>query len=127
MTKIVQSSREAHDLPARISSYVSGFILSVVLTLFSYFAVTNQLWDNNWLIFIITGLAVVQLVVQLIFFLHLGSEKGNSWKLVTFWFAVLVVGILVVGSLWIMFNLNYNMMDMTPPEQAEYMHDNEGF
>lgn len=127
MAKLIQSRKDAHDLPIRVSSYVTGFVLSIALTLFAYFAVTNQLWDSTWLLLIIAGLAIVQLVVQLIFFLHLGRERGGSWRLVTFWFAVLVVAIVVVGSLWIMFNLNYNMMDMAPHEQAEYMHKHEGF
>lgn len=127
MSKIIQPIHEARDLPARISSYVTGLFLSVVLTLMAYFAVVNQVWNGWMLVAVIIGLAIVQLAIQLIFFLHLGHERGGSWKLVTFWFATLVVAIVVVGSLWIMHNLNYNMMQMTPEEQTEYLREHEGF
>lgn len=127
MSKIIQPVHEARDLPARISSYVTGFFMSVLVTLLAYFAVVNQFWTGWTLAIVIVVLAVIQLAIQLIFFLHLGHEKGGNWKLVTFWFATLVVAIVVVGSLWIMHNLNYNMMQMTPDEQIEYLKDNEGF
>lgn len=126
MNKLVQSAKEANELPVRVSSYVVGFILSIATTLAAYLAVVNEIWPTGQLIAVIVTLAVVQLIVQLLFFLHLSHEKGTRWKLATFAFAVLVVGILVVGSLWIMHNLNYNMMEMDATEQAEYMRDHEG-
>jgi cytochrome o ubiquinol oxidase operon protein cyoD len=69
-------------------------------------------------------IAVIQLVVQLVFFLHLG--QGNRWKTITFVFAGLVVLIVVVGSIWIMHNLDYNMMHMSPDQMVQYMKENEG-
>lgn len=126
MSKLIQPAAEARDLPVRISSYVIGFVLSTATTLAAYFAVVNQLWPFEQLVALIVGLAVVQLIIQLLFFLHLSHEKGGRWKLVTFGFAVLIVAIVVVGSLWIMNNLNYNMMDMSAEEQAEYMRTHEG-
>lgn len=59
-------------------------------------------------------LAFGQFVVQLVYFLHLGTEQKPRWKLLVFWFMIVVVLIVVVGSLWIMYNLNYNMI--MPPE-----------
>ena len=112
-----------HDA-VRYKSYIVGFILSILITLMAYFFVVNHVWPKEALIYIVMGLAIVQLVVQLIFFLHLG--RGGSWKLVTFFFAVLVVLVVVVGSLWIMNNLNYNMMQMSPQEMDKYMQQNEG-
>jgi len=126
MSKIIQPIHEANDLPAKVSTYVIGLLLSVTITLLAYFAVVQEWWMGMVLVGIIVGLAVVQLLVQLVFFLHLGHEKGARWKLMTFSFAFIVVLIIVVGSLWIMHNLDYNMMHMTPEQQAEYMHDNEG-
>jgi len=126
MSKLIQSSAEARELPVRISSYVIGFVLSIATTLIAFFAVQYKLWPTDQLIAIIVALAVVQLFVQLLFFLHLSHEKGTRWKLITILFAVLVVIIVVVGSLWIMHNLDYNMMHMSPEEQLQYMHDNEG-
>jgi len=62
--------------------------------------------------------------VQMVFFLHIG--RGSRWKLLTFIFTIIVVGIVVIGSIWIMHNLNYNMMDMSPDEQRQYMSEHEG-
>jgi cytochrome o ubiquinol oxidase operon protein cyoD len=70
------------------------------------------------------AIAVVQLIVQMVFFLHLGS--GSRWKLVTFYFTLLVVVIVVIGTIWIMNNLDYNMMRMNPEQMEEYMRNNQG-
>jgi len=126
MSKLVLSPEEARKLPVRVSSYIVGFVLSIATTLIAYLAVVYHVWPKNELIGLIVVLAVIQLCVQLLFFLHLSHEKGTRWKLITFLFALLVVAIIVVGSLWIMHNLNYNMMNMTPAEQLQYMQQNEG-
>lgn len=105
-------------------SYVVGFVLSVLTTLLAYFFVVNELWPKETLVYIVMAIAVVQLIVQVVFFLHIG--RGSRWKLITFIFTILIVAIVVVGSIWIMDNLNYNMMDMTPQEQQQYMSEHEG-
>jgi len=110
--------------PVPYKSYVIGFILSIITTLLAYFFVVNELWSTMVLVYVVLGIAVVQLIVQVVFFLHIG--RGSRWKLVTFIFTLLVVLIVVVGSIWIMDNLNYNMMDMTPQEQRQYMSENQG-
>ncbi|NDC31998.1 MAG: cytochrome o ubiquinol oxidase subunit IV [Bacteroidetes bacterium] len=93
-----------------IITYITGFILSLILTLLAYFLVTQKLYTSvNQIIVIIAGLAVIQLFVQLIFFLHLGRESKPRWNVTVFVFAVLVVLIIIFGSIWIMNNLDYNM------------------
>lgn len=92
------------------TSYIIGFILSLILTLLAYVLVTQKLYSSTaQIIGIIAGLAVIQLMVQLIFFLHLGRESKPRWNVAVFMFAGLVVLIIVFGSIWIMNNLNYNM------------------
>lgn len=91
-------------------SYILGFILSIALTLLSYFAATSGSFTVAITYGLITLLAVAQLFVQLIFFLHLNSSEGGKWNLASFVFTVLIVAILVIGSLWVMHNMNYNMM-----------------
>lgn len=115
---------DAHDSSARYISYVVGFVLSVLITLAAYIVVVKQLWPMEVLVYIILGMAVVQLVVQSVFFLHIG--RGNKWKVITYFFAILIVLIIVVGSMWIMDNLDYNMMRMTPEQMNLYMQQNEG-
>jgi cytochrome o ubiquinol oxidase operon protein cyoD len=113
-----------HHSQVKYLSYFVGFILSIATTLLAYFFVVNELWPKEALVYIVMGIAVVQLVVQLVFFLHLG--RGNRWKVITFAFAILIILIVVVGSLWIMQNLDYNMMTMSPEEMNQYMSENEG-
>jgi cytochrome o ubiquinol oxidase operon protein cyoD len=105
-------------------SYVVGFILSVIATFIAYFFVVNELWAPELLVYIVLGIALVQLIVQMVFFLHIG--RGSRWKGITFVFAIVIIFIVVVGTVWIMDNLNYNMMDMSPDEMHKYMSEHEG-
>lgn len=91
-------------------SYVLGFAISIVLTLTAYFLVTERLLVDGLLIAAIVGLGIVQMIVQLLFFLHLGSEVKPRWNIMAFLFMILVVLLLVIGSLWIMYNLDERVM-----------------
>ena len=88
-------------------SYSLGFGLSVLLTVAAYVLVTHHVLAGWQLIGAVTLLAALQLLTQLWFFLHLGRGSKSKWNLVIFLFMLMVVGILVLGSLWIMYNLNY--------------------
>lgn len=107
--------------------YCVGFGLAVVLTLIAYLLVVNHWLSGVALLGTIIGLAVVQLLVQLVFFLHLG-KKGSRWNLTAFFFMLIILFIVVGGSLWIMYNLNYNMQ-MTPEQMDKFMQQqsNAGF
>lgn len=114
----------AHD---SYTAYIIGFVLSVVLTLAAYFAIVNSWFTGRSALLLVTALAIVQLLVQLLFFLHLGQERGPRWNLASFLFASLVVVIVVIGSLWIMYNMNHNMgYDMTPDELDQSIINDEG-
>lgn len=102
------------------ASYILGFIFAIVLTLIAYFIVINRLLAPNMVIWVIMGLALVQLLVQLVFFLHFGRDKKTRWNNAAFYFMLIILVIIIAGSLWIMNNLNYNMM-MTPEKMNEYM------
>lgn len=97
-------------------SYMLGFVFSLLLTLAAYVSVVNHESVGTLTVGIIVGLAAVQLMVQLLFFMHLGRESRPRFNLVVFLFMVLVVGIVVGGSLWIMHHLDYNMM----PEDMDH-------
>jgi len=101
------SEKKAYQ--ATRSAYVTGFVISLLLTLLAYLLVTKDVVDAWLVIPAIVVLAVVQFVVQLVFFLHLGRETKPRWNLMAFLFMILVVFIVVAGSLWIMANLDYNM------------------
>lgn len=108
-------------------SYAVGFATSIALTLVAFgivFAHTSGALaiSGPTLAATLVLLAIIQLVVQLFTFLHLGRESSPSWNLITFCYAAVLLLSLVLGTIWIMNNLNYNMM-MTPDEMNTYMLD----
>ncbi len=107
-----------------VGTYLTGFILSLLLTLEAYILVAYHILSDQLLIVAVTTAAVVQLVVQLVFFLHLGSESKPRWKVLAFLFALMVLLIVVFGSLWIMNNLNYHIM--SPSETDTRLIHDEG-
>ncbi len=109
---------------SQLRSYVAGFLLSAVLTLTAYYLVVNKTIYGWSLIYAVMALAVVQLAVQLIFFLHLRHEKEPRWNLLVFDFMMLVLAVLVIGSLWIMKHLSYHTM--SPSETDTYLLEEEG-
>ena len=107
-------------------AYVIGFILSLALTLLAYELVVQATLPQQTIIIVVALLALVQFGVQVRFFLHLGRERNSRERLAILGAAILIVGILVSGSLWIMFSLNTRMMpDSTQMEQ--YMNAQLGF
>lgn len=103
-----------------IARYGIGFVLSLILTLTAYNLVLYRS-TSTWLVAGLLVMAVVQLIVQLVFFLHLGDEAKPRYKLLSFVFMGGILVIIVVGSIWIMNNLDYNMMNMSPQEKTDYM------
>ena len=87
-----------------------GFILSLILTLAAYRIVAHGHLTHTTLVASIVGIGCVLAVIQLIFFLHLGLEEKPRWNLMMFIFGVALILVLVLGTLWIMSNLNYNVM-----------------
>jgi cytochrome o ubiquinol oxidase operon protein cyoD len=113
---------EHHEENLSLSKYTIGFLLSITLTLLAYLLVTRVSGSNDLVIGVISVLAVVQFVVQMLFFLHLGDERKPRWKLGVLALMLGVVLIVVVGSLWIMNNLNYRM---TPQQMDQYMRSQD--
>ncbi|WP_116964595.1 cytochrome o ubiquinol oxidase subunit IV [Fastidiosibacter lacustris] len=90
-------------------TYITGFLLSVIITIIAFCIVGFKTFPPIGLYISVSILAFIQLYVQLVFFLHLSTDSKARWNLISFVFAVIVVLILVIGTLWIMFNL-YSMM-----------------
>lgn len=83
--------------------------------------VTERMFGRNSLLIGVTLFAIAQLCVQVIFFLHLPAKEKPYWNIIVFVYTLIIVAFLVIGSLWIMYNLNVNMMGVSP------FHSNEGF
>lgn len=109
--------------------YIIGFLLSIILTFAAYIPVVihsgshHSMFSHELLIPLVLFFAIVQLVVQLLFFLHLGQEKKPHWNLIFFVSTVSIILLVVVGSLWIMYHLNYNMM---PSQIDQHVMQDEG-
>ncbi|HEV3245389.1 MAG TPA: cytochrome o ubiquinol oxidase subunit IV [Candidatus Paceibacterota bacterium] len=109
-----------------VAAYVVGFVLSLLLTLLAYALVVQNALPHQMLIAAIIAAALLQFIVQVYCFLHLDGQQGSRDRLIVFGFAALVVGILVSGSLWIMFSLNGRMMP-DPAQMEQYMNNEGGF
>lgn len=87
-----------------------GFVLSLILTFAAYRIVVQHHLHSSLLIWTVLGLGVAQMLLQVVFFLHLGLESKPHWNSISFLFMVLVIVVVIGGSLWIMSNLNNYLM-----------------
>ncbi|MBP6115504.1 MAG: cytochrome o ubiquinol oxidase subunit IV [Neisseriaceae bacterium] len=93
-----------------VKSYLIGLVLCLLLTGLSfYLAMTATGASGPGLLLAIVGLALVQIIIQLVYFLHM-FERGQEWTIFSMLFTLLILFIVVGGSLWIMRDLNANMM-----------------
>ncbi|MEQ1297127.1 cytochrome o ubiquinol oxidase subunit IV [Acinetobacter soli] len=90
--------------------YTIGFILSVVLTIIPFGMVMAGGFGRGLLMTVIGITAVAQVLVQLVFFLHMNTSSEQRWNLIAFIYTILTIAILLVGSVWIMNYLHFNMM-----------------
>jgi cytochrome o ubiquinol oxidase operon protein cyoD len=91
--------------------YLTGFLLSVVLTAIPFWLVMNNVLDNKQATaLVIMAFAVVQIVVHMVFFLHMNGRSEGGWTMLALIFTIILVVIALTGSLWVMYHLNTNMM-----------------
>lgn len=91
-------------------SYIIGFVLAVVLTVASFAVVGCKMFSYWTTLVVLSILAIVQVVVHLVFFLHMNGSSKQRWILMTFAVAVAMVIIVVVGSLFVLWNTQAHMM-----------------
>ncbi len=104
---------DGHDKShGSLKSYIVGFLLSLVLTLASFGAVMTDLVPRESRLLALVVLCIVQLLVQLVYFLHLGASRTQRDNTGVFICTALLIAIIVAGSLWVMHNANENMMPM---------------
>ena len=104
-------SHSEHGMkPKTLAAYITGLVLCLLLTMTAFVLVANHLLPTNEIYISLAILAVIQLIIQSVCFLRLNAGPDGRWNLMPFLFAIFIVGVLVSGSLWIMYNLNYNMV-----------------
>ena len=100
--------------------YLWGLVIALSLVYIAYFVAVQQLATGATLAGILIAVGVAQFGVQMKVFLHVGEEEKPRWTLVSIIYTVAMLLIIVVGSLWIMANMNYNM-HMSPEQIKDYM------
>lgn len=97
-----------------LKGYVTGFVLAVILTAIPFWLVmADTLGDSQATALTIMGLAVVQIVVHMVYFLHMNTKSEGGWTMLALIFTVVLVVITLAGSLWVMYHLNHNMMPVS--------------
>lgn len=98
-----------HEWNVNFKPSIIAFLVSAALILVVYFITTKTYLSNIDLVIVVLGLGIVQAAIQLIFFFHLGLESKPRWGLMTFFFMVMVIILIIGGSMWIMSNISYNL------------------
>ena len=93
-----------------VQSYLVGFGLSVFLTVIPFALVMSGMVPSATVVPICIGFAVTQIGVHLVYFLHMNTASSQAWNMAAFVFTIIILVILVVGSLWVMYHLDVNMM-----------------
>ena len=98
---------------ASFREYMIGFWLSVVLTVIPFWLVLGDVLESaNLTIFIIIFFAIMQMIVHMIYFLHLNTKSEAGWIIISLAFTLMLVIIAIAGSVWIMWHLDQNMMPL---------------
>lgn len=93
-----------------LRAYLTGFILCVTITLVAFSLYRLHYLSETHLYLTLASLAILQLIIQSICFLTLNTSQEGRWNLFPYLFTLLIIFILAGGTLWIMHNLNVNMM-----------------
>lgn len=98
-----------------LKGYVTGFVLAVILTAIPFWLVMGRpldgVFSSTWPVAILLMVfAVVQMVVHMVYFLHMHPKSEGGWTFMALFFTIIIVIICMSGSMWVMFHLNSNMM-----------------
>jgi cytochrome o ubiquinol oxidase subunit IV len=113
---------EAHG---SFKDYTIGFILSVILTAIPFWLVMGHVVPPGTTKVVILGFAAVQVIVHMIYFLHMNSSSEGGWNMMALVLTVILLFIVLSGSIWVMYHMNANMMPaMDAGQDAVHgMHD----
>lgn len=116
MMKKIQTERYRSDY----IRYSVGFAVALILTYTAYLVTIGHGFDSVVLAAVLLVIATTQVVIQLFVFLHVGRESKPRWTAMSIVFIVMMTLVVVVASIWIMTNLNYNM-HITPEQMQDFM------
>ena len=97
-----------------LRGYLTGFVLAAILTAIPFYLVMSGVIPDKFVTaLIVMAFAAVQIVVHMIYFLHLNHRVEGGWTMMALIFTLIVLVIALAGSLWVMYHLNANMMPMS--------------
>lgn len=116
----IEHNHNAHDdhdssgSHSTFKGYVTGFVLAVILTVIPFWLVMAKIFtDPNVTALVILGIAAMQIVVHMVYFLHMNSKLEGGWSLLALIFTLMLLVIMLAGSIWVMYHLNANMMPVS--------------
>ena len=115
--------------PGSLKEYLTGFVLAVILTAIPFWLVLDHTFSRtSATVATILALAAVQMVVHMIYFLHMNTKSEGGWSLLALLFTIMLVVIALSGSLWVMYHLDENMLPtgMHCMHATHDMHDTPG-
>ena len=106
-----------------LKDYAIGFILSVILTAIPFWLVmTKQIDKSSTTAIVILAFAAVQVIVHMVYFLHMNGKAEAGWSLLATIFTLVLLVIVLSGSIWVMYHMNLNMMP-SMGDDVHTMHD----
>ena len=93
-----------------VKEYVTGLILSIVLTIIPFYLVMSGAGSDTFTVVAIVVAAIAQVLVQMVFFLHMNGSSGQTWLTISAVYALFILLFVIVGSMWIFEHLNHNML-----------------
>ena len=115
------------DLHVTMGDYVKGFIRAVILTAIPFYLVMNNvITDRSTAVAVLGLFAVVQVLVHMVYFLHMNGKIQGGWTMLSTIFTVIFLAIAIAGTLWVMFHMNTNMMPGHEMHQAAGHADHAG-
>lgn len=116
-----EGAMQAHE--GSLRSYLTGFVLAAILTIIPFWLVMGHVIENRFAtIVIVLALAVVQIFVHIIYFLHLDTRSEGGWNMLAFIFSAVLVVIVLGASIWVLYNENMNMMPGMMPGTSQHQH-----
>lgn len=106
-----------------LKDYTTGFILSVILTAIPFWLVMAKVLPPGTTGFVLLAFAGVQVIVHMIYFLHMTSKAEHGWTLMATIFTVIILVIMLAGSIWVMYHMNANMMPAMEVDTVHGAHD----
>lgn len=121
------SAHTQHGSHGSMGTLMTGFALAALLTIVPFALVMGEVQISRIaMIGLIMGLAAAQILVHLVFFLHVNRSAEGGWTLAASIFSVIILVIVLAGSLWVMHNMNENMMPMPDMDHMMNLQSQQG-